>query len=76
MDEHSARSKDPSNLGRCGLWLGNVVERAEVDDHVEGSVAERHLPDVCGAKLCQGSVLAEIRRRLFQQLRIDVEAHQ
>jgi hypothetical protein len=53
-----------------------MEEGAEVDDHVEGFVGEGHPADIGSAELRLGPVLAKIRRRLDQQLRIDVQAHQ
>jgi hypothetical protein len=53
-----------------------VKKRAEVDDHVEGAVVERHPADVGCAELRRGPVLEQTRRRLVQQIPIDVETHQ
>ena len=35
-----------SPSGGCGLRPGDVEERAEVDDHVEGTVVEGHSADI------------------------------
>src|SRR5881394_2813362 len=73
VDERPRRRKNARDLVERSLRSGDVVERAEVDDHIESFIGERHPTDITAVQLRLGPMLPEVVGSLRQQLLIDIE---
>jgi len=76
VDKRPSRRENAGDLTERILRPSDVVERAEVDDHVEGFIGERHPAYVTMVQLRLSPKLPEVVGGLHQQLLVDIKTRQ